>query len=128
MSEPTSTHEWPAHFPADCPPAAAVAPEGAVYRLVRNDSPAPDDMRSWLELGMGKGRDCQRAALSCAVTQQHLEEVRRASPLRRNDRIARAMLASEHGKLAQTGGPGHCSLWLRRAFHADAHRLFEVVS
>lgn len=128
MTEATNDAEWPPHFPRGCPPEGAVATGGDVYRFVRNDRPTPDDMRSWLELGLGKGRDCQRAALSCSVTREHLEEVRRAAPRRRTDRIARATLGPEHGRLAQTGSGAHHSLWLRRRFHPEAHRLFEVVA
>jgi len=129
MTEATSEAEWPPHFPRGCPAEGAAGTGGDVYRFVRNDPPTPDDMRSWLELGLGKDRDCQRAALSCSITREHLEEVRRAVPLRRTDRIARATLRAEHGKLAQTGSAAaHYSLWLRRRFHAEAHRLFEVVA
>jgi hypothetical protein len=128
MTEATSEAEWPAHFPHGCPPEGATGTGGDIYRFVRHDPPAPDDMRSWLELGLGKGRDCQRAALSCSITLEHLEEVRRAAPLRRTDRIARATLGAEHGKVAQTGSAAHYSLWFWRRFHAEAHRFFEVVA
>lgn len=128
MTETGALPEWPEHFPQACPPADAIDAGGDVYRFVRNEPPAPEDMRSWLELGLGKGRDCHRAALSCSLTREHLEEVRLASPRRRSDRIARASLGPEHGEIAQTGAAGHFSLWLRRRFHAEAHRLFEVVA
>jgi len=127
MKETTFEQEWPANYPPSCPPEDAAPTGGDVYRFVGNDPPKPDDMRSWLELGLGKGRDCQRAALSCSLTREHLEEVRRAVPTRRSDRIARATLSVEHGKLAQTGALGHHSLWLRHRFHSSIHRLFEVV-
>ena len=71
-------------------------------------------------------RGCPRAGVR--DTLEHLEEVRRVSPRRRGDRIARASLGSEHGRIAHTGAPGHYSLWFHGQFHAEAHRLFEVVA
>lgn len=122
------TSEWPKHFPATCPPADADAVTGPVFRLVKSDPPSTDDMKSYLELGRaGPGRECQRAGLSCATNQQHLEELTKL-PRFRGQKVAVATFLPEHGKLKQTGAAGHYTLWLRARVLHEASNLFRVVA
>ena len=46
----------------------------------------------------------------------------------RNHLVAKAELKAEHGKIKQTGAPGHYSLWLRAAHLAVGPLLFKVSS
>lgn len=119
---------WPPHFPDGCPPPDATDTSGTLYRFVKTDPPTDADMASWLELGIGKGSNCKRAALSCYRSKRHLEQVRSTAPRRRFDKIAQIELASHHGKMKEDDGPDtHCSLWLYRKYLQDAPRLFVVV-
>lgn len=128
VSPATVEREWPQHFPACCPPTDASATQGEVYRFVANDPVDPKDMVSYLEEGKAKGRDCQRAGLSTLVDLDHAREVQILLPTQRGKRIARAMLSVEHGKIKQTGQPGHYTLWVRAKYHAQAHTLFKIVA
>ena len=127
MSDDVPT--WPEHFPSGCPSPSEPGAQGEVYRLVKTDPPQLSDFESWLELGRGKGKDCQRAALSCVNALSHAIEQRKAYPTHRDKLIASATLTEDHGCLAQTGSqPHHYSLWLRREWLARATSLFKVVA
>ena len=119
--------EWPAHFPADCPPQDADALSGMVYMLVATDPPTARDMECAMDRGSYKNDSpCLRAALSCARSRNHLEELRERFPRLRKHAIGAAPLAPEHGKIKQTRGHGHYSMWLRAKHLRVGHTLFQV--
>ncbi len=122
-------NEWPDFYPDDCPPSDANDLDGVVYRLVKSNPPTEADARSHLELGASpKAPPCQRSGLSCALDREYLEDVRRAVPYRRKNRIARGEFHSEHGKIKQTGPDrGHHTMWLRAPFLAKLPEMLRVV-
>lgn len=119
---------WPPHFPLDCPPKEALNLNHRVFYLVMHNPPVPTDFLSAMERHVYlQHPPCQRAALSCGISQSYLEELRNIVPRLRPMMIAQAQFISIHGKLKQTGRPGHHSLWLRRAALLEAPMLFEVI-
>lgn len=122
--------EWPAHFPADCPPKNAAPISQPVFRFVESDPPIPADFESYLEKGIGEGQpDCLRAALSCFLDKNYPIELRRVSKLWRRHHIATASLTAQDGVIKQTGKkPEHYSLWLRAAALSNATKLFSVAA
>ncbi len=50
--------QWPAFFPQGCPPPAAGAPQGSLYRFIEGDAPSESDFDSHLET---KGADWVKA-------------------------------------------------------------------
>jgi hypothetical protein len=84
-------------------------------------------MECAIDRGSFKGQDeCLRASISCAREPEHLRQLRSNSKRLRHHFIAVAHLLPQHGKIAQTGGPGHYSLWLRSDVLPTAHTLFKV--
>lgn len=121
--------EWPAHFPPACPPRDAEDLRGTVYMLVATDPPTPTDMECAIDRRTFIGKpECARASLSCARDPEHLADLRRNSKRMRNFLIASAAFSAEHGKIMQTGGPEHYSMWLRRHALSVAHTMFTVPS
>lgn len=121
--------EWPAHFPDGCPPVEADDLAGNILYLVGSNPPTADDFRSAAERGaFPDGPPCERAALSCGVARDSMDRLRKAVPRLRAMRIAQASLQPQHGKLRQTGRPGHHSMWLRAYALQAAPSLFTVVS
>jgi hypothetical protein len=120
--------EWPEHFPGDCPTCEQHRPvDGPVFRLHREPANRADTT-SWLEAGRASGSsDCVRAGLSCCLTRDDAEALRRAMTHMRGRKIARADLAPIHGCIAQTGAPGHHSLWLRHGALGQYFALFKVI-
>ena len=125
--EKSAELEWPAHFPDGCPASCkSEDTNGVVYRLLREPR-NPADTRSWLEKGQPSSySDCERAALSCCRTLEDIVELRKANGHFRKRKIASVELTPVHGKIAQTGSPGHHSLWLRRVYLAQHDALFVV--
>lgn len=121
--------EFASNCPEDCPPDRAWDVNAEVFRFVRNSPPTHADMRSWEDEGRkpSVGDPCQRCALSVLTRAEDIPEARRAVPLFRKWRVARAVLQPEHGKLCQTGGNRwHYSLWVRAAHGDSLHQLFSV--
>ena len=115
--------EWPEHFPKNCacPPSGAQPTNMTVYRR-------QDDYKSWDENDMGQNNDCRRAALSCFTSIDDCREVMAVHADWAEQPIVSAELNPEHGKIKQTGkNRWHYSLWLRRKFHKNCHRLFQVL-
>lgn len=121
--------EWPRHFPPGCPPTDAHDLAGLVLYLVGSSPPTSEDFESAAERGaFPDAPDCHRAALSCGLTLDYITKLRDDVPRLRSKMIAQANLQPEHGKLKQTGKPGHHSMWLRAAALSSAPALFEVIS
>jgi hypothetical protein len=115
--------EWPSHFPArGCPPNDAVPVQGRVYRRCGSGD---GDWKSAAERGAFKNKPAAiRAALSSYLD---LELLREKVAVHEEWWIAFADLAAEHGKIKQTEGPGHYSLWLTRAALAARDELFKRI-
>jgi len=119
--------DWPSHFPADCPPDDANALDGNVYMLVETDPPTPKDTECAMDRGSHPNKpSCVRAALSCARSRDHLEELQREVPRLRRHVVAVAALGPEHGKIKQTGREDHYSMWMRAKYLHIGHTLFKV--
>jgi hypothetical protein len=124
-----SLREWPSHFPAGCPPNDAADLDGVVYMLVATNPSTADDFKCARDRGTFRNKpECLRASLSCALDADHLNEVREASPRLANHITACAALNADHGKIKQTGKPGHYSMWLRERHLSIGHELFKVLS
>lgn len=120
--------EWPVHFPPDYPPVDTLELDHEIFYLVANHPPRQQDFLSAMERYVYlRHPPCERAALSCGIDRCYIEELRNAVPRLRSMLIAHATLEPEHGRIKQTGRPGHHSMWLRHTALADAPRLFEVV-
>lgn len=123
--------QWPPHFPAGCPPAAATVVDEALFRIVAHDPPKPDDFRSYLEMGLREAEDpCKRAGLSAYGTQfqakRKMEQLSRNSPLVRDFFVACATLTPAQGAVSKAGSRGHRTLWLSAAALATAPEQFRV--
>ncbi len=117
-------HEWPVHFPRNCPKERAQPVNQRVYRFADGSE---DDWLSFLELGRTDLRDCRGASLSCFLSREAAEETRAMSGRWRSAKIVEADLRPEHGRIAQTGkDPSHHSLWLTRQALANAAALFKA--
>jgi hypothetical protein len=123
-----SPSEWPAHFPACCPPVRAQDARGTVYLLVANDPPAPQDFLSAKERGAFKSfEECRRSSLSCGITLDYIIELRDSVSRLGEHHVASATLTAADGKIEQTGAPGHHSLWLRLMALQNAPSVFKVL-
>lgn len=101
--------------------------DGPVFRLVKG---VPEDWQSHLQRDIQDDpdvSDCHRAALSCSRTLEDIKELQSAIPWLRRRRIARADLEPKHGKILETGGAGHHSLWLKAQYHQNCGTLFVTV-
>lgn len=120
-------NEWPAHFPADCPPAASSPLDGRVFYLVGSSPPVAEDFESALERDAFRDEPaCQRAALSCGLTLEYVLALRKFPRLKKHH-VASATLRPEQGRIQATRGRGHHSMWLRADALRAAPSLFEVL-
>ena len=123
----TST-EWPNHFPQNCPPADADDLAHAVLYLVEGNPPTAEDFLSACERNQFVGKpECERASLSCGLTEKYIMQLKEAVPRLRTMHIAKADLIAGHGKIKPTGKPGHHSMWLYAGALKTAPSLFRVV-
>jgi hypothetical protein len=122
------TREWPEHYPKECPSCESHRPvDGPVFRLHRVPA-AQMDALSYLQRGLpSPSSECVRAGLSCCITRADAESIRRIMRHMKDRKIAQADLSPDHGCIAQTGTPGHHSLWLRQAALSQYFTLFRVV-
>jgi hypothetical protein len=118
---------FPADWPQGCPPAAATAATGTIFRVVHNPF-APRDFRSPAEKGTLPTADpCMRVGLSVLPTEQDaLHTANLFPPL--GDHIAAADLAADHGKLMRTPTrtqQQHMTWW--PSLGLDRASLFRIV-
>lgn len=129
-AEPSASPEWPAHYPTRCPPNDAVDLNHTVFMLVATNPATSEDTRSAKDRDSHKNHpECERVSLSCALSALHLSEIRPLPRMKRlrDHLIASATFAPAHGKIKQTLGPGHYSMWLRASALSVAHTLFKVI-
>lgn len=128
-NQSVETSLWPDHFPSDCPPENAKDVQHEIYYLVAHVPPQADDFLSALQKGFFQDSDpCQRASLSCGLSRKYIEALRASIRRLRSHRVAKASLCPHHGKIKETGHPGHHSLWLRSDALRQALEIFEVLS
>lgn len=121
--------EWPDHFPnPGCPPEDVRPVSEDVFYLVSANPPTQKDFRSAIERGAFPDYPpCQRASLSCYLTERYAQQAKGNSPRLKKYVVSRATLSSSNGVIKQTGRPGHHSLWLTKSSLAAAPDLFEVI-
>ncbi len=122
---------WPLHFPTSCccPPEDARKINDEVFFLVRQDPPLADDFQSASEKGLHPmGEQCERAALSTGIQLDYIIDLRKVIPSFRHRLISCARLEESHGRIKQTGKPGHHSLWLTAEALLSAPTIFKVLS
>jgi len=104
---------FPAGWPSDCPPCDALDAKGEVFRLVKNDPPAAEDLRTHNESGKRpKAPPCLRCGLSVFREMKDAAHQRLLMP-RLGSHIARSVLLPIHGKTKLTHGmqPTHTTWW-----------------
>lgn len=116
-------HGWPADCPSDDTPDA----NGEVFRIVRNNPVSAGDLLSHHESGkLPQADPCLRCGLSVfRVVEDAINQQRLLPKL--GNRIAKALLLSDHGKACLTKGqqPTHTTWWPYAA--VDRASLFAVV-
>lgn len=128
MSTQNQSAVWPHHFPANCPPTDARDLSDTTYYLVENNPPVAADFRSALEKGWFKTQpQCERASLSCGLSEPYILQLRKAIPRLSNHLVSTSTLTKDDGKIKQTGKPGHHSMWLCDLVLNNAPKLFKVV-
>jgi hypothetical protein len=106
----------PRHFPADwppgCPPSGAVDAAGIVHRIVKNQPPQEDELKSHAELGLAPGAPpCARLAISVFTSREGACHRLRLSP-HLGTMVASAALSAEHGRLGTPNAKsGHREWW-----------------
>jgi len=119
--------KFPAHFPELCPPASALEANGEIYRFVANDPPRPGDFLSYHLLGRkyGKGKRCEACGLSVLLTESAVMLCIQLNPYLRKRHVAKANVAPDWGKIAQTGSIPHHTWWFPEGKKPEC--VFEVV-
>jgi hypothetical protein len=100
-------------WPADCPPKDTPDAQGDVFRIVKENPPAPQDMLSHHETGrLLKADPCLRCGLSVFRLLEDALNQQRLLP-KLGKRIAKGTLAPAHGKARPTPGqqPTHTTWW-----------------
>jgi len=123
---------FPAHFPNGCPPDTVEDAQGEVFRFVRrNDPPVAANFVSnvagskWYD----PAKECQACGLSVLRTEQDVREARRVSPWAKKQKVAKARLSPDWGKLAPTEStliPNHHTWWVSEGKQPE--RIFVVVA
>lgn len=118
---------WPADFPADCPPAAALAADGVFYRVVKCDPPALCDFvsqyhqnRKLADRNIRQGIVSQCHTMGLSVFANESDAVARARRYPQIGRlIARLTLAPDSGKIQPTPrhGDSHHTWWLPEGYN-----------
>lgn len=122
------TSEWPAYYPPNVPPSAAVDATGTAYRIVKTIPPGATDFRSTLEVRVEKGGSVPDDQLwqACGTSvHTDLADSRRTRdrfPPLRGQKIVVGELLPQHGKMMPTGGASHVTVWFRVS--ATPHTAF----
>lgn len=103
---------FPAAWPTNCPPPDAGDASGEVFRIVNDDPPSEQDLKSYAELGLlPDANACRRTAVS--VFPSHAQACHRLQMSPRLGRgVASATLVPAHGKMKLTDDrSGHIAWW-----------------
>lgn len=127
---------YPKHYPAQCPPADAAETSGTFYRLIKGDTPEPDEfLPFWLTKGAESqkrwkknGKDCVSCGLSISANIGNLKD--RISPSTRYRKIVKVTLDAGMGKIKST--PNHTDAshhtWWVPVSIKDPSGYFKVVA
>lgn len=118
---------FPADWPTGCPSAETPEADGDVFRIVKTNPVAADDLRSHHETGkLPKADPCLRCGLSVFRVQEDAINQQRLMP-KLGKLIARAALSAAHGKACLTKGqqPSHTTWWPYEG--VDRAALFVIV-
>ncbi len=118
---------FPANWPADCPPADAVDAHGDVFRIVKHEPPKAEDLATHMETGrLPKAPACLRCGLSVFIEIRDAIHQRQLLP-KLGSFVAKATLAAQHGKTRLTEGrqPSHTTWWAYEGVNRAG--LFSVV-
>ena len=103
-------YRWPAEFPPDCPPAAALPADGIYYYIVKTDPPQIEDFtplyhrdreRAVSAAQNGRATQCETMGLSTFVDPDDAVAYRSIFP-KIGDRIARLTLTPVAGMILPT--------------------------
>ena len=125
-------HDWPPHFPENCPPEEAAPPNQRVYRLVKNTPPRSSDFVSYaLEYqGRWRGRElCEACGLSAFSDLHGCRRAERRIPALKGMLPAQATLSETHGRIAATPrsrSSSHLTWWLPTSL-TEPELLFTVL-
>jgi hypothetical protein len=119
---------FPAHYPALCPPASALEANGEIYRFVANDPPQPGDFLSYHLLGKkyDKGKHCEACGLSVLLTESAVKQYRQMIPYFRKRHVAKGSVAPDWGKISQTASIPHHTWWFPEGKKPES--MFKVVT
>lgn len=121
------SYNWPADFPLDCPPGAALPADGVFYRIVNNDPTGLGDFVSQYRqnrrladrnIRQGNATQCETMGLSVFANKSDaVARARRYPGI--GDRIARLTLAPYSGKIQPTprDGDSHHTWWLLEGYN-----------
>ncbi len=118
---------FPKDWPSGCPSADTPDATGAVFRIVRGNPVAAEDVQSHHETGrLPKADPCLRCGLSVFRDLEDALNQQRLLP-KLGNRIAKALLEGAHGKACPTKGqqPTHTTWWSYE--DVDRAALFHVV-
>ena len=118
---------WPADFPPDCPPAAALPANGVYYRIVKTDPPQPADFVSQYHqnrrlanrnIQRGRATQCETMGLSVFANPNDAARRARRYPSLGN-RIARLTLTPDAGTMLPTprDDDSHHTWWLPAGYN-----------
>jgi hypothetical protein len=121
---------FPGSWPADCPPADALAASGVVFRIIKSGPPSADDFLSYRELGkLDERRPCECVGLSVffdlADAQHYADKYPYVGTL-----VAKAKLEAIHGRLKSTPRTfgkrtfSHATWWPFEG--VERHSIFEL--
>jgi len=125
--------QWSDHFPSGCPPQTAENATGEVYRLIKHDSPTPNDFRSWREENKDKEcpegvTECQSCGLSVYTEKADACRVIRRIPRFKKAKPALGKLTPDLGVMLHTPSrvnPSHHTWWT--PVSAQPWTVFQIV-
>lgn len=122
----SNEREWPAFFPANCPPSDTIEATGTVYRFVKNDPPIPSDFASHVETGRRfHGDECQACGLSVFRNLEDLNDMRSRVKAFRSQYTAIGNLNTGVVKFTPASAASHHSWWL--PVGSSVHEGFRVL-
>jgi hypothetical protein len=116
--------EFPSDWPPGCPPHDADDARGAVFRIVRNSVPTPEDFKTHEELGLAPSAPpCARRSVSVFLRREGACHRLRLSP-HLGTRVAEGMLDPSCGKMKLSSvKSGHIDWWPYQG--VERHQYFK---
>lgn len=125
--------DWPADFPAGCPPEETPNADGTYYRIAKNNPPKPRDFESLYhkdktraknQIRGGKTTKCDTLGLSVYTDMEDAIQCAKRYP-NLGRVIVRLTLIKSPAKAALTKGlfDSHHTLWIPKGFDLAQHSL-----